>query len=414
MPKRTTSKAAPVAARTGKSAVAQATALASSHASVPAVAQTGVSEAHTRGSAIPRSAGAAEERAAIPEQTATAGVAAAAPRPDTVEMFLAHIGFEKGYSAATVAAYALDVEQFESFLRAEGETLDAPEAVTKRHVQRFLAELHRIRTARSSVSRKLSSLRSFFRFMLRLRRITTDPVVGVHNPKQEKRHPHTLNVDQTFALLDEPRPQKRKNVDAAVECVLHLRDMALAELLYGSGLRISEALSLEVLDVDARSGMVRVMGKGSKERLVPLSDTSRAALQNWLKARHTLAPDAEESLFVGARGKRLDRRQATRIIESLCTRAGLPQPISPHGLRHSFATHLLEAGADLRSVQELLGHARLSTTQRYTHLTLSHLMSVYDRAHPRAALHGSAAADNDRPEDDASVIADDSAATDDV
>lgn len=322
-------------------------------------------------------------------------------RPESVDMFLAHLESEKGYSLATVVAYGRDIEQFHDFLQAEGCGLDQPDTVSRRHVQRFLAELHRIETAKSSMGRKLSSLRTFFRFMLRLRLVKVDPVAGLHNPKQDHRHPKSLNVDQAFTLLDgtsqseqaktdnvvtrnQAKPTRRQNQDPAVMEALHIRDLCLAELLYGSGLRISEALSLDVLEMDTRSGLVRVVGKGNKERLVPVSDTSKSALQVWLNVRSRIALDREKALFVGARGMRLNRRQANRIIEDLCLRAGLPQVISPHGLRHSFATHLLEAGADLRSVQELLGHARLSTTQRYTHLTLAHLMDVYDKAHPRS------------------------------
>lgn len=315
-------------------------------------------------------------------------------RPETIDMFLAHLASEKGYSDATVAAYARDIEQFDYFLYHEQCGLENPQDVTRRHVQRFLAELHRIETAKSSMGRKLSALRAFFRFMLRLRLIKVDPMAGLHNPKQDHRHPKSLNVDQAFALLDtnQENPQNskaqhkspRKNSDPAITEALHARDISLAELLYGSGLRISEALSLDILDMDTRSGVVRVVGKGNKERLVPLSDTSRHALQLWLSMRSRIAVDTEKALFLGTRGMRLNRRQANRILEELCLRAGLPQVISPHALRHSFATHLLEAGADLRSVQELLGHERLSTTQRYTHLTLSHLMEVYDKAHPRS------------------------------
>ena len=171
-----------------------------------------------------------------------------------------------------------------------------------------------------------------------------------------------------------------------------MRDLALVEMLYGAGLRISEALSLNVKDLDLTAGMARVMGKGSKVRMAPLSETSIVCLQAWLQVRPLLAPAGETALFVGSRGKRLDRRQATRILETLRVEAGLPQHISPHMLRHSFATHLLEGGADLRAVQELLGHARLSTTQRYTHVTLDRLMRVYDRAHPRSGLAAGAAA----------------------
>lgn len=332
-------------------------------------------------------------------------------RPEPVDMFLAHLELEKGYSRATVAGYGHDVMQFESILARQGLSLARPAAVTRRHVQGFLADLHRQGVSKTSMGRKLSALRSFFRFCARMRMIPSLPTEGVSNPKTGVRHPGHLNVDQTFALLDgvgaaaratRAEPEQKtgrgraafdQSADAAEsagpsgksrERALAVRDLCLAELLYGSGLRVSEALALNAARVSGESETVRVSGKGGKERLVPLTDTSRQALDEWLALRPGLAPAGERALFVGVRGGRLNRREAHRIIGELCRRAGLPQTISPHGLRHSFATHLLEAGADLRCVQELMGHARLSTTQRYTHLNLAHLMAVYDKAHPKA------------------------------
>jgi integrase/recombinase XerC len=194
-----------------------------------------------------------------------------------------------------------------------------------------------------------------------------------------------LNVDQTFALLN---AQKQNSAVSDAAPVLLCRDLALAELLYGSGLRISEALNLDVGQINLEEQVLRILGKGNKQRLAPLSDSSLKALRAWLEQRPALLKaddkDKKNALFIGARGGRLNRRQARRIIEKLCQRAGLAQAVSPHALRHSFATHLLEAGADLRSVQELLGHARLTTTQRYTHLDLARLTAVYDKAHPKA------------------------------
>ena len=310
------------------------------------------------------------------------------PFPEVLPLFprsfLTWIEMQKGMAAATVAAYGQDLAQFEDWLHADAQpaaalTLDRPEGITRKHVQRFVASLHREGLAHSSMARKISALRAFFRYALKMRRIENDPTQGVRNPKQQTRHPATLNVDQAFALLDTPAGPS-ENADPARE----RRDLALAELLYGAGLRISEALDLNVRDVDPDSGVVRVLGKGNKTRLAPISDTARDALTRWLDARHALAPSSEQALFVGMRGARLNRRQATRIIEELSARAGLPVHISPHSLRHSYATHLLEGGADLRSVQELLGHARLSTTQRYTHVTMDRLIRVYDAAHPRA------------------------------
>ena len=301
--------------------------------------------------------------------------------PLSVQAFLTWLEVQKGMSAATVAAYGRDLAQFEDWIQADGLSLDDPAEINRKMVQRFVASLHREGLAHSSMARKLSALRTFFRYCLRLHKIVVDPTETVRNPKQQVRHPATLNVDQMFSLLDAPAsPSGPSGEDEAVRC----RDLTLAELLYGAGLRVSEALGLNVQDVDPRSGVVRVLGKGNKTRLAPLSDTAQQALTQWLALRPTLAPATEPALFVGTRGGRLNRRQAVRIMDELALGAGLPVHISPHSLRHSFATHLLEGGADLRSVQELLGHARLSTTQRYTHVTLDRLMQVYDQAHPRA------------------------------
>ncbi len=313
--------------------------------------------------------------------------------PDTAELYMAHLAVEKGYSDATVQAYARDLHQFQSFLegRREPLSLSEPAAITREVVEAFLGDLHRQRVSKTSMGRKLSALRGLFRYLAKRKMLQVIPTDGVRNPKTAIRHPRALNVDQTFAVLDESRQRTAEATRHRSHAAQQLaRDLALAELLYGSGLRISEALMLDVDDVRPESGVVRVMGKGGKERLAPLSDTARVALRTWLEQRSLLELNPRElALFLGARGGRLNRRQATRIIEDLCRRVGLPQVISPHGLRHSFATHLLEAGADMRSVQELLGHARLTTTQRYTHLTLARLVEVYDRAHPRA--HDSAA-----------------------
>ena len=299
----------------------------------------------------------------------------ASPQPPaSVRAFLGWLEVQKGMAAATVAAYDRDLAQFEAWLAQDGLSLDKPATITRKLVQRFVASLHREGLAHSSLARKLSALRAFFRHALRLRSIDADPTAGVRNPKQSIRHPNALNVDQMFALLDTETGQPE---------VIRLRDLALAELLYGAGLRISEALGLNVHDVEPRSGVVRVLGKGNKTRIAPLSDTALLALNNWLTVRQDLAAGTEHALFVGMRGNRLNRRQAARILDELAANAGLPH-VAPHSLRHSFATHLLEGGADLRGVQELLGHARLSTTQRYTHVTLDRLMRVYDKAHPRA------------------------------
>ena len=304
--------------------------------------------------------------------------AAATDISPTCSAFLAWLSLQKGYSEATVAAYAADMAQFAAYAQGLGHSLEEPQHITRQHISQFLAHLHRQRAAKSSMARKLATLRTFFRYCIRMRRMAVNPASEVRSPKQEQRHPRLLNVDQTFALLDTAPAQGGHNTQ-----VLHARDLALTELLYGSGLRVSEALGLNVDQVDPRAAVVRVLGKGSKARLCPLADTAITALQEWLRVRGQIAQPTEKALLVGARGSRLDRRQAARIIDALCRRAGLMQSVSPHSLRHSFATHLLEAGADLRAVQELLGHQRLTTTQRYTRLTLEHVVKVYDAAHPR-------------------------------
>lgn len=312
-------------------------------------------------------------------------ITAALPVPAAT--FLAWMEFQKGASEATVEAYAVDILEFETYLHGMGASLERPSEITRQMIQGFSASLFREGMARSSMARKLSALRSLFRHLLRLHKIETDPCAGVRNPKQDQRHPAMLNVDQVFNLLDEkpPSPGTAPSSPPDIDEVFCLRDMALLELLYGSGLRISEALGLDVNDVRPESGHVQVMGKGSKERIVPLSDTCKAALTRWLAARSSVPPaHGERAAFLGRRGKRLDRRQAARILEKRAAEAGIPQHISPHDLRHSFATHLLEGGADLRAVQELLGHSRISTTQRYTHLNLDALTRIYDAAHPLA------------------------------
>lgn len=314
-------------------------------------------------------------------------ITAALPVPAAT--FLAWMEFQKGASEATVEAYAVDILEFETYLRGMGASLEKPSEITKSMVQGFSASLFRQGMARSSMARKLSALRSLFRHLLRLHKIDSDPCAGVRNPKQDQRHPAMLNVDQVFSLLDEKPEEKSappsSSTPANADETFRLRDMALLELLYGSGLRISEALGLDVNDVRPESGHVQVMGKGSKERIVPLSDTCRDALSRWLAVRDRVPPvHGERAAFLGRRGKRLDRRQAARILEERAAEAGISQHISPHDLRHSFATHLLEGGADLRAVQELLGHSRISTTQRYTHLNLDALTRIYDAAHPLA------------------------------
>lgn len=311
------------------------------------------------------------------------------PAPDRaklfVDAFLVWMEVQKGASPATLKAYGSDLAQLAEFLRGQDADLGRPETVTKRHIQAYLAWLFRLGDAKSSMARKLAAARSYFRFQQRSGAVAENVAAQVRNPQQEKRHPRALNVDETFALLDTDQKTGQAGAESAEAERLLCRDLALAELLYGSGLRISEALGLNIDDVQLSSRVLRVMGKGSRERLAPLSDTSCESLKSWLDERPLMALPDEPALFVGSRGSRLNRREAARIVERLCRRAGLDFTVSPHSLRHSFATHLLTAGADLRSVQELLGHSRLTTTQRYTQVSLEHLMEAYDKAHPKAS-----------------------------
>lgn len=294
---------------------------------------------------------------------------------ELIQGFIGYLSVEKGYSDATIRSYGTDLDQFEQYLKARKRSLEKPGRITRDQVRGFLADMHRRQISKASMGRKLSSLRAYFKYLLRHKVISKDPMAGIRNPKQEKRHPQVLNVDQAISVMEvalEPDPEG-------------LRDIALAEVLYGSGLRISEAIGLDLNDLD--SDVIRVLGKGSKERIVPLSEAAMVRIRRYLEQRHAFIKDdySEQALFLSVRaGKRLDRRQANRIIAKLGRLAGLPKDLHPHMLRHSFATHMLEAGADLRSVQELLGHENLTTTQRYTHLDMQHVMQVYDQAHPRA------------------------------
>jgi integrase/recombinase XerC len=297
-------------------------------------------------------------------------------RPDPLLSFLDFLSAQKGLSASSVAAYSTDLDQFRAhLLHREEFDLDRPDRIQRKHLYGFVRELHRKGLSRRSIARKLASLRSFFRYCLRTGLIEDDPSQGVSNPRQKQEHPRFLNPEQAQSLLetdDERDPRSR-------------RDLALAELLYGSGLRVSEALGLELGDLEPGKRILRVRGKGNKQRIVPLTEKSLSRLRAYLEVRQALGPNpGETALFLGQRGKRLQRRQANRIIAQLGQSAGVQESISPHTLRHSFATHLLEGGADLRSVQELLGHSRLSSTQRYTHLSLTRLTRLYDKTHPRS------------------------------
>jgi len=288
-------------------------------------------------------------------------------------------GFERSLTAAspnTVAAYRRDVEDFVEWAGRGG--LDSPDGVDRRTLRRYLAFLATSGKAKRTIARKASSLRRYFGWLVRTEAIAPDPAAGLRAPSGEGRLPRVLKGEELHSLLDEPPAA----IDADPEHV-RLRDDAVLELLYGSGLRVGEVCGLAPGDVEVRTSTVTVWGKGGKQRRVPISQPAAQAVDGWLQrgAPHIAAADAdaEGALFRNARGKRLTPRDVRRIIDRRST-----EPTHPHALRHTFATHLLDGGADLRVVQELLGHADLSTTQHYTHVSKERLRAVYESSHPRA------------------------------
>ncbi len=293
-----------------------------------------------------------------------------------IEKFTSWLDAEKGYSGHTVSGYRRDLEEFMENLG--NVRLSAIESA---HIRRYVVSLHG-RNNSATVGRKLSALRTFFRYLQRQDLIGHDPVAGITGPKVGRTIPVFLTVDEAFLLLETPNEKDR----------FMLRDRALLELLYSTGIRVAELVSRDIADLDFANEVLRVRGKGNKERLVPVGLPAAEAVTAWLPQRQQLMSaragrgrEAEKkALFLNGRGGRLTTRSVERMVRGYGERAGITQIVTPHALRHSFATHLLEMGADLRSVQELLGHASLSTTQRYTHLTLDHLSEVYDRAHPMA------------------------------
>ncbi|MDT8442231.1 MAG: tyrosine recombinase XerC [Desulfuromonadales bacterium] len=289
-----------------------------------------------------------------------------------IKRFLHYLEVERNYSPRTREAYGHDLAGFVAFLDVHGgASAERLGRVDNLLLRRYLAELHKS-NQRTTIARKLSALRSFFRFLVREGLLAVNPTEGMATPKLNRYLPKTLSVDEASALMEHGRPPD----------LLGLRDRAIVELLYSSGLRISELTGLDVGDLDLKEQLVRVLGKGRKERIVPVGRKAAAALVAYLDARGLPADD--EPLFVNVRNGRLTARSIQRHLKTRLLTAGILKDISPHALRHTFATHLLDGGADLRAIQELLGHASLSTTQRYTQVSVDQLMAVYDKAHPRS------------------------------
>jgi integrase/recombinase XerC len=285
--------------------------------------------------------------------------------------FLKRLATERRLSPHTVEAYERDLRALLAFC--EREQIASFPALDSFSVRRFAAESHRRGLGARSIARRLSAVRTFLNYLIETGVLKSNPGVHVQAPKAPRRLPATLDPDQVASLLaisgDEP---------------MTLRDRAILELFYSSGLRLAELVGLSLGDVDAADRVVRVLGKGSKARVVPVGKQALAALKDWLAVRSEIARPGELALFVGRRGERVSPRTVQKRVNEWAKRQGTPTGVHPHMLRHSFATHVLESSRNLRAVQEMLGHASLSTTQIYTHLDFQHLAHVYDQAHPRA------------------------------
>jgi integrase/recombinase XerC len=290
-----------------------------------------------------------------------------------IDRFLRHLRHQRGYSDETCRAYESDLYELDAFLGERHPGLPLRK-VDSRTLRAFLAHLYERGSLKSTVARKLSATKSLFRYMHRSGRLKDNPAEAVSGPKLPRHLPRHLTETEIGRLLATP--------DAST--VLGRRDRAILELLYATGIRVGEMVMLGRDDCDLRQRFVRVMGKGKKERLVPFGRQAAAALRDYLAERARKRKGDAAWLFLNARGGRLTDRSVRRILDRHIRACAVTQRISPHGLRHTFATHLLERGADLRSIQELLGHASLSTTQRYTSLSISHLIDVHRRSHPRS------------------------------
>lgn len=291
--------------------------------------------------------------------------------PDAlIGQFKSYLINERRVSPLTVLSYARDLERLRDFCRRR--RIAGWQALEAAHVRLYAAELHKGGLSGRSIRRRLSAVRSFYRYLLREGRVAHDPAAGIGAPKSPRRLPKSLNPDETARLLG----------IASSDRLAH-RDRALLELLYSSGLRLAEVVALNLADLPD-DGTVRVTGKGNKIRVVPVGRFARAALKAWLAIRAQWVKPQEQAVFVNRNGRRVSPRTVQRVVARRARAQGIAQPVHPHMLRHSFASHLLESSGDLRAVQELLGHASIATTQVYTHLDFQHLAKVYDQAHPRA------------------------------
>jgi len=286
-----------------------------------------------------------------------------------VQKFITYLKIEKNASANTILSYSKDFRFFSDFLQGKDAT-----AVTQLDIRRFLADMRAKNISKRTMARRLSALRSFFKFLHREGYIKSDPTASIATPKLDKKLPVFLGIEKMERLLSSP--------DTAT--LAGSRDKALLETLYSTGIRVSELVGLDIDDIDFISGVITVFGKGAKERVVPIGGVALGAIRRYRDALRANGEKKMDAVFLNKSGSRLTDRSVRRIIDRYIRKCKIQEKISCHSLRHSFATHLLDRGADLRSVQELLGHKNLSTTQIYTHVTTERLKSVYDKAHPRA------------------------------
>jgi len=303
----------------------------------------------------------------------------AATFKDDLESFFSYLQSEKRYSPHTVLAYRRDLNHLEICLALDVDETSCWDDIIQADVRQCVAKLHRQGLSGKSLQRWLSSVRSLYHYLSRHQRATQNPAVGIPAPKVAKRLPKTLNVDEINQLLDGP------SIDKRVESKpLSSRDKAMMELLYACGLRLSELQGLNLQDIDWQQNIISVTGKGQKQRRLPFGRKAKAALTDWLEYRKAMAAEDEKAVFISQRGSRVSNSSIQKRLKKMALTQGLNTNLYPHMLRHSFASHILESSKDLRAVQELLGHANLTTTQIYTHLDFQHLAGVYDSAHPRA------------------------------
>jgi integrase/recombinase XerC len=287
--------------------------------------------------------------------------------------FLDYLRYERNASVHTIAGYRRDLGQFLDYIEARESSLRKVDNVL---IRGFLAQLHERKLKKSTSARKLAAIRSFFRYGVKRKWFADNPARMVATPKQEKHVPSFLSEQEMATFLEVPQSGRP----------LDLRDRAILELLYASGIRVSELVGINLEDISLRERLIRVRGKGKKERLVPFGRVAAERLTDYLRVRPELVQDrvGETSLFLNYQGRRITPRSVERIVDKYIRRTAVRRKISPHSLRHSFASHLLGRGADLRAIQELLGHESLATTQKYTHLNLGQLMDVYHKSHPRS------------------------------